>query len=1177
MGGERDADRRPSAVPGPQLRLLGSFSLSVGGVPTPLGARKARALLALLALEGPQSREVLADILWGDLGDMGARKNLRKLLHALRGTGLSADLDTDSEVIGCRLGYVDALEFERLAAAGDLEQAMLVGEGVLLEGLEIASEAWNIWLDACRNRLAGRLREVRLEVAAEREAHGDVRGALSVLLRLLDTDAFEEHAVREVMRLHLRLGERAQATALFKHFGTLAASLDLEPEAATQLLAERACRPSPQAQTDAGRVPTHRLRGPLVGREAAWLHLSRSDARLILLVGEPGVGKTRLASEFAGAHAEALIMRGREETRQTPFSPVAHLIREALMARVWLPESLADVWRLEVARLIPECAPDSVLPPVTAEGRSRFLEGLARAVMSVLAGQMLVLDDLHWFDEGTLELVSYLVRRWEGLRIVATARILELEASSPAARTVEGLRRDGLAQPLLLEPLGEADVLALVQGLSGAGGGTLFARRLHAASHGNPLYILELLRGLLETGLLAPAPEGGWATPFDESTHDYAELPIPSSLRDTVLERVNRLGRGARRLLDCAALAGDPFESAWLTGIEADEWVRLEVLEAACRAEVLEAVNAGFHFRHELLRRTLDEALTPERRRATHHRLAQQLQGSQAPPERIAAHFERAGRGEDALPYLEAAAEAASQVYAFGQVVSYNTRMLDHERDLVRRGFLERRRLWFLNLVSDPQTYQAHLTDFGQAAKRSGDPNRQAEHHFMRGLFHLLRSQPRELADHSAAMLALPDLSAESRVNALYLDGHAQTFLGRSALALERFSEALRLRRRHAGGNETSITAGNIENGLTRACLSCGAFGRAATHNARALAAFEGTTDVSLIYALNGQAHLAALEGRYETARRVFARAMSLASQRGDAGPLTWVLRHRAALLLALGEADAALDDIGETLRLSAGQYLRVEASVTGLRAEALRLQGRLGEALSSAREAVAALAGSGAANADPAMIELRLILGHLLLACGDVASARTELEAVRSLDDAAQGLSLQVFSAALGSLAARLELALGQPGRALKQLRATPHLENAPALERAAHAAELARALLLCGDAATALAGLGNLAPPPLAPRFVDVQLSAHLALGTLPPPLLASALALIQHQGAAPTDRLELMASVIRALEAERRDASAVQALAQTTLLALAERLEGHPEQRSGLLKRFEHLKLS
>lgn len=216
-------------------------------MPLELRARKARALLALLALEGPRSREMLADILWGDLGDAGARKNLRKLLHTLRETGLAAFLDTGGEIIGCHLGRVDALEFERLAAAGDLEQASAVGNGVLLEGLEIESGPWITWLEARRSSLAGRLREVRLGVVAAREARGDVRGALAVLAQALDTDAFDEHAVREAMRLHLSLGERAHATALFERFRTLTASLDLGPEAATLLLAERArSRPPPK-------------------------------------------------------------------------------------------------------------------------------------------------------------------------------------------------------------------------------------------------------------------------------------------------------------------------------------------------------------------------------------------------------------------------------------------------------------------------------------------------------------------------------------------------------------------------------------------------------------------------------------------------------------------------------------------------------------------------------------------------------------------------------------------------------------------------------------------------------------------------------------------------------------------------------------------------------------------
>jgi DNA-binding SARP family transcriptional activator len=450
---------RSTRTAGIELRVLGPFRLEVDGDTLEIGARKNKALIALLALEGPCSREWLAELLWGEFGEFGARKNLRKNLHRLRETALGPHLEVRGEMIELHASRVDALEFEQLVAALEFERALEVCTGTLLEGLEFESDGWMAWLEARRASLTARQREAFTGLATQRESQGDLRGALEVSARALLTDGFDEHTVREVMRLHLALGERDGALRVFERFREQAATMGFEPEAATRALVERARQGTLESEPD---VPTDALHAPLVGRAETWVRLSRTDARLNVLVGEPGVGKTRLALEFAGTHGAHFVARGREEAARTPFAPVAQLVRDAIQVGAWSPDSLEGVWRLEVARLVPECAPDAVPPSSAGDGRSRFLEGLFRAVLLVINDQTLVLDDLHWFDEGTLELVSHLVRRADGPRFVATARALELEASEAARSTLEGLRRDGLSETIQLEPLAEPDVLAMV-------------------------------------------------------------------------------------------------------------------------------------------------------------------------------------------------------------------------------------------------------------------------------------------------------------------------------------------------------------------------------------------------------------------------------------------------------------------------------------------------------------------------------------------------------------------------------------------------------------------------------------------------------------------------------------------------------------------------------------------
>jgi DNA-binding SARP family transcriptional activator len=287
--------RTADAAAGPELRLLGSFSLSVGGAALHLGSKKARALLAALALDGPLTRAALAELFWGDLGETGARSNLRKILHALRETPLAAFLDSRGELIACHMDKVDVLEFERLVAADQLEQAYQIGSGSLLDGLEIESAPWQDWLAARRARHGALLRGVQLNLAASQEALGNVRGALRLVSAVLEHDGFDEQALGEAMRLHLTLDEHQQAAALYQRFRDVIAVLDLVPSAAAQALAVRAYRglPDPVASLPAASV----LRAPLVGREAHWLALHHSATALTVLVGEPGVGKTRLGAE----------------------------------------------------------------------------------------------------------------------------------------------------------------------------------------------------------------------------------------------------------------------------------------------------------------------------------------------------------------------------------------------------------------------------------------------------------------------------------------------------------------------------------------------------------------------------------------------------------------------------------------------------------------------------------------------------------------------------------------------------------------------------------------------------------------------------------------------------------------------------------------------------------------
>jgi tetratricopeptide (TPR) repeat protein len=686
------------------------------------------------------------------------------------------------------------------------------------------------------------------------------------------------------------------------------------------------------------------------------------------------------------------------------------------------------------------------------------------------------------------------------------------------------------------------------------------------------LYILELVRGLFEAGAVTRVPGGGWATPYDDSTRDYAELPIPPNLRETVLGRVSRLGQRTRRLLECASLAGERFSGAWLAGIEPDEFARLDALEAACRAELLEPDPLGFRFRHELLRRALDESQSPERRRAMHNALASQLEVSGAAPERIADHLERAGRAFEAVPYLERAAESAEGVYAYREALAHVERALESVRDAEHHWRLEKQRVTLLRQLTDLEAYRDGLDRLERLAEAQGQPDWRAQAYLQRGMYYLWRGQSFEAAQQAQRALELPGLPGPLEAEALYLVGHAQARLGQVSLALEYLSRAFE-RAQAEGDSIPPSLMGSIENGLTGAYLYLGDYERALESNARANTAFERVGDTFSLFTLSARGWIEMLLGRTEAARQTLECAIVRALEHGHPSAASFAYRYRATLELDQGETRAAERDILEGLNLCRGKNLRLEAQLEGLVARQLWFDGRLGEALEAAHTTIEHALELRVA---PLVVELRLILAGFLIELGAFVTAQAELQAAHQIADELgdQGV-LRPYQATLDILKARIEFAFNQPERALERLGATTCLENALWNGQIAHSIELARAMALNGDAPGALEHVQALElPPPLEPRALSVQLEAHLVLGDVPEDVLERALATLEIERAAPTDRLGLMVNLVRALEHLGRDARAVRALARATLDSLASSLEPDPGSRAGLLERFQGL---
>lgn len=667
-----------------QLRVLGPVRLYRAGSPLALATRKVQALLLVLALDGGASRERLCALLWPELDESTARRNLRRELARVREAGAPEAVGVDGDRLRPGPSLVcDLLQAEAALARGAPEEALRAWQGEFAEGLHPdGAPAFVPWLAAARERV-DRLRLRALEAAAQAaEARGDLVPALAHVQTLLREDGLQERHHRDAMRLLAATGQREAALRQFDVCqALLAAELALQPMAETVALARAlrgqagAVAVDPPALAPAATTnlpPSWPVQLPFVGRGAdvARLQAGWAAGATLLVSGEAGVGKTRLSVDFASAQGPYALVRCRPADRELAFGAFARALR-VLAGQPPDLRGLPEWVVAELARLLPELGP-APAPLTTGGERLRFDEACVQAWQALAADSFdaVVLDDWHHADANSRALLARVAsrRREQGARGAIELLVCRDEDNAGLQALRDTL--DAVAVPL--EPLPPAAVYELVQRLSGAADPARFTARLARATGGNAFFIAETLRDLVETAQLAVDADGRWRTPYDDVTRDYAELPMAPSVRDAVLARVRRLGAGANRLLEAAALAGEPFGAALLASACAmSELDAVVALEQAAQAQIVRAhEEGGYGWGHDLARQALASALAPTRARLVHHRLALAAEAL-ADPAAAARHFEACGEPARAVPHRLAAGDAAQALQALAEAAAH--------------------------------------------------------------------------------------------------------------------------------------------------------------------------------------------------------------------------------------------------------------------------------------------------------------------------------------------------------------------------------------------------------------------------------------------------------------------------------------------------------------------------
>ncbi len=681
------------------IHLLGDFRLSYGDQPlAAVNSPRLEALLAYLVLhrDALQARKRLAFLFWPDTNEAQALTNLRNLLHKLRQALPDPNrlFKADTHAVQWRpdaLFSLDVAEFEAACAAGALQRAVDLYTGDLLPG------CYDDWIQPERARLQGMFIAAAEQLMRQLEERRDYSAASAITQRLLHHDPLREENHRAAIRLHALNGDRAAALRAYHACVTvLQRELAVAPDQATRQLYERLVKPELSGKETTA-APVH-LAGavPLVGRDPEWARLLVAwqtavdgKSHLLLLSGEAGIGKTRLAEELLAWTGRqglaAAIARCYAAEGALAYAPVVAWLSSSLLRKRLM--GLDAVWLTEVARLLPDLLTERPrLPrpgPLTESWqRQRFFEALARAVLGSGEPLLLVVDDLQWCDRDTLEWLRYLLHFDPKARllVVGTVRAEDLGDDHQLTSLISTLHRDELVAELALGPLNAEETAALAARTAAQPLSTQQQARLHQETEGNPLFVVEMVRAGLDLGDAQPAMREEQLAGQSPMVNLRA---LPPKMHAVLHARLAQLSPDARALAGLAATIGRDFTFPVLAGAsdQAEGALVRSLDELWQRRIIREQGTDAYDFTHDKLREVAYASLSAARRRLLHGRVGQALEttcqcGKDAVCGQVATHYELAGRFAQAVPHYQRAAELAHRFYTIPDAIRYTRRAL---------------------------------------------------------------------------------------------------------------------------------------------------------------------------------------------------------------------------------------------------------------------------------------------------------------------------------------------------------------------------------------------------------------------------------------------------------------------------------------------------------------------
>ena len=996
-----------------QANLFDTFRLiDPDGQPIDPGSPTTRSLIAYLLLNRsrPTDRRKLAFTFWPGTSESAARRNLRQYLHHIRTALAPVDPDgrlllTEGSTIQFNPQIEITLDVDKFinetrpeASVEEIEHALSIYSGDLLEDI------YDDWCVAERDRLRHIWLGTLDRYSQILQAMGKINEALSVMQIWVNAEPFDENAQRRLMSLYALTGERAKAIQTYQSFArSLVEELDTEPLPETQSLlqsiqsGQTLVEPEP---LKASITPHHAVISkpgsfsnlPFIGRqreietlEDAYKGAAKGSGRLVLVTGEAGIGKTRLLQEYLALHTDfsGLQTACYELDSMVPFAPLRQALENSALLEQFTNTQLPSSWATNLIPILPELArqiPYTNYPPHQVDGAT-LREALVNLIVHLseicpTPPMQLILDDLHWADTPTWEMLASLTRQVLStqLLIIGLFRVEDLPSERrPLLRTIQ--RNDSLSTLDLprLTPTETADLARQLNPREADN--SIFVKRLYQETEGNPFFIVETVRALQETG--------GTQIPLPVTS-------IPNSIQRVIEARLDRLGTDSHEALACAAAIGRSFSYPLLQEILGNPREKIiTFIEEWLQRGLIVDGKQGYDFRHDKFRQVAYAGLSRARREFIHGRIADVLENAIPPADvtTLAHHYARSDQPLKALPYLTQAGEQALRLRSYHEARQFGLQAVNLLGQLP--GPRQRSERIDINLqlaqayafTGNMQRAIEILSETEHLAVVLGDEQRLGQIFRRAAQFFWLRGQPETASDYARRTLRVAEELEDPDL--LYA---SLRMLGRVSIAMAAFDDAIAHLLRYVNiydefigtdprarpPEDLPIVLGYLGVAYSRV----GAWERAIAVSERGLSMAEagsgGSQDATTIFARMQLAMVKAGQHKWDECLEILAPIPDSREFEEITPPLYMVLSLRGFANAQNGEAAAGIQTIQSAISWAEQVGHRVFHYLPRLfLAESLFLAGKIGPALKEVK--VALREAQGAGNRWAAGIALKL------------------------------------------------------------------------------------------------------------------------------------------------------------------------------------------------------------